>query len=653
MTKQRKILKPEPLHPRAPVAAAANRPKNGCREHYVANIDSVILIDDNGTQQSVPLNMQVHYKDCKIRSDANLRVTLAKLEVINSEFWGFLIGNDSDSLPFLVVDPAEPDKIIGVATKQINNFLDFKNHPEASNWNDYEATEVASIAMTIAIAGDDDNHKENIGRINFLPPHVVIAKPHLRKIDHEYFFYDDIISRLGKGSRNFLHPFSGPRNHLDSEDIDYFPLTKNYRPHFWWPKPGILSKSKNYGESDKVAMERLSQNPSFQKAAYSQLYSFLLTPKSIFETMILQHVNREDPLFPLVLNTWIEQQASLRTAAMGSQKFRDHVSAYHLEYQQKFANLLQQYRNNVEQFSPGAFPDVDHAALNAEFVSIVNTHIAQGDTSLHAAIRSRQFRYEETMKWHGQSLHTKTIRIPHHTPLQLAIALGTEAAAASVAILPHDRETAKLEWDKVNYYQRVARYLVKQGAIIPDNLHTFLQQRIDPSLRDLLSLHDRLQEKLEQPDGNSISDEINILTLDEYKHLWADALADRQQSKVAIALTQSFHIERSTIHYTVLANGNTFATTLLDALELSLANLRDNTELTLKMKKDAAILAFKTVLPHLKTQGDFQRVIAILNKRNFNIYNNSQAAWKSFVAAVGYTVSHPLTKPLPKQLIIN
>jgi hypothetical protein len=633
MAGKRKIVKP-PEPPQNPAHVAG---PNGCRGHYEATIYTVIVEGINGPENHVPPNPQVHFKELKGRSGqpSELPVTLAKLEVVNTELFGFLSGASRRSRGYLVVDPADRSKIVGIATEQIDNFKDYKRNPDPQFWDQFEIEDVARAGMRIAIMADDDNHKENLGKVE--PPDIAPEqKRPLRVIDHDMCFYDQIFSRVGKGSRNYLHPFSENRTYLSSADIDNFPNTSDFRPHYWWSKPGLRKKS--YKSYDKQAMAEFARDEGaegekgrrFKKAAYSQLFSFLLTPKALFETMLLQHIDRNDPLFPLVINAWIEQQCTLRTAALGSKKFCAAVAANSEEYQRQFVQLVADYNAGIAVFTNEAVPAFGADELDTlcnNFISTTLTSQAAKDTPLHAAIRSGHFRYDETMKSHGKDLHNKN-GVPQgiqQTPLDLAIALGVAAAEQAEAALPANPRPeaedappanpaeAKAQWDKVIYFQRVARFLVNQGAVKPVNYSTFLNlhRPPTPALQNLLSLHDQLQDRVHKTSYTNLTDEISR---EDVLGAWVDALSSREHSKVPVVLKHwndanlFVNLEAQKKDPTLTEKDRqifekvaheTHSNLVLDALELSLAKLRDNTDLTLKMKKNTAILAFKTVLPLL------------------------------------------------------
>jgi hypothetical protein len=642
---RRKIVKPpEP----ALGAPEANRhdSNNGSRLHYPAWIDSILVGNE---RRELGKELQIHYKQCKAvqnegteaskKDKKKILITpefLAKSEVVFSELSYALLGKTMTAKPYLAVDDADHSKIVGLATDQFDDLVTI-DRCDSTVWSEMDRRRLGRVSMMLLITAEDDAHKHNMGsKIIDLPnmiqdpadpnnmikdretPPQVIRTP--VNIDHDMNWYDQLFSRFRTGNRYLLHPFGHNRHDFDSEDIDNFPMTKKFQPHHWMTRPNRDIDRKGYNAADKKAMQEMKGDLEFQKGAYFQLLSFILLPKDLLRAMLLQHIEETDILFPLILNTWIEQQANLKAAALGSKEFRNKIcdNAALVENREEFKQLITAYSKDINKGSANSIrviapndPNHQHPNNNNpphphnmvtinptqlidSFTNIITTYNNQLDTELHAAILSESFRFDESMQRFGQHLSKKNNNENGETPIVLTVRLGLAAAKQG-------------QWGKVEYFKRIARFLAdqKKGPALPADYSDLLEKHEPVADFDHLpASYEKLKLKLSH--NLSIEDDIKTLNPQQYKKILAEALRDRQHNKVSVELIKGF--SKLPQHEAV----QTLENCLLEALNNTLKALKNDTSMTLKMKKNAAILAFEAVTPQMKSANDFNELREIL-----------------------------------------
>ncbi len=698
---KRKLLKPaKPNY--------VNNGKGGSRPHYPAVTDTMIIkgvstkLADIPTEPGAPPHsptLDIYFKENK-----HGHPHLTRHEAVFSEFWVMMIGKEHTSKPYLVVDPEDHNKVIGLATDKIN-FKPFKHYPEFKRWSKFDKKDLGAILTMIERAQEDDTHADNIGirgydlclmsdlNDQYGIPQATTAKANkiylsqegdywiskengegevhegnftalaaelgidlnnihhllndqaavqgiretleadididqkekdqvlrnrlrfedrlfkqalaanhakykLVKIDHDMSFYDAIYSRLGSGSRSYLHPFGSSRMHTDSREVSSFPRgDSHYMPHYWPGKSTpfydkVIGKSpKSYTEADKQFITGLADDAEFNKEKFYIMLKFILIPQRLFYEMARQHLSEDSALLSLDVNAFVELQAEKIACTLASPEFRQALLANAVEYRQRFVSEITAYTKDTNIQLPQ-----DMGSLFDQFRTKALSYDAN-DTSLHTAIRSEKFRFDESMKWYGGNLKTKNSA--GKTPIELAVDLG-------IAVNINDPHAHH----KIEHFKQVTQFLLERGAEKPANYDN-LQKRRGPAHQ--MSLHDKIQDTMTHGvDNNHPHIDINTFTPKEYQQVLAESLRKRKYSKVNHALILNYQRQQSpeVIQNIPLKHH------LMDALETALSDLSQDKQLTLKMKKNAAILAFKTVLPHLKTGDDFKRIEEILDKEN-------------------------------------
>lgn len=595
---RRKIVQPpEPTPDKS--APARHDSKNGSRLHYPAYINSIII---GGEEKVLDQELKVHFKLCKEnkRKNSSLPSTLAKAEVVFSELVYLLLGKAMSAKPYLAMKEDDLEVIVGVASDELEDFVSV-DMSKANIWSKMDKRLLGRILMALLITSEDDAHKNNMGSRKKSAPQI--AKIPL-KIDNDMNWYDPIFSRLGVGYRFLLHPLSEHRHDYNSEDIDNFPVTKKFRPHYWMTRPNFLFDKRGYKSSDISSVSAMKDNVEFKKGAYFQLLSFILLPEKLLRALLLQHLEETDLLFPLVLNTWIEQQANLKAAALGSENFRSLAFENKEDIEQnrqEFKELVEDYRNEINQYSPNCIESIDTDALFDSIIPLVNASSDYSDTELHASIRSKNFRFDESMRRYGKDLCCKNEEGDGDTPIELAVQLGMDAAE-------------KNQWENVEYFKHIAQFLAdqKHGPALPVNYFELLELKQPLPEADAPITHETLKIKLTHK--ISIKYDIAALNLDQYKSILQKSLLDRQHNKVALKLIKGF----SDVTQSENDKKQSLEDCLLDSVKNMLNHLNNDTSMTLKMKKNAAILAFQTIIPHLRSGDDFTELREILDAPESN-----------------------------------
>jgi len=547
---------------RTPDQPAGPLGHGGSRPHYYAEIDHYINGDERVDVPEGP-DRNIHYKQSKYGNH-----DLSKLEAAFSELWVLMVNdgqNKRTAKPYLAFqDPNDATTITGFASERVPNWHSFQDHPELKQWDKVNKEDFAATSMTAGIFEEDDWHRGNIGTTSNLND----AEIRIVKIDHDMSFYQSIYSRLGVGGRAGFHPGSKNRHHLTPKDLVTFPVptSEEYRPHYW---PGVKTTghpNKNYGYGDVRKMREMSANADYIKHKYFYLLKFLMLSKEFLSAAIAQHLDPASPMFDLVLNTVMERQAEMKTVALSTPQFRAMLNDHRAEYWPKLQAHLTDYRTSIQNAglnlpTENQFNDL----CNQSNISSINN-----DTPLHTAIRSGCFRFDETLARYKQDINTTNLL--GETPLKLALATGVN--------MPVTAER-----------KAIAKFLKANGAKLApgdNSYNTFMATPLDnPSkfheLSALLAQNDR---------ANALA-QIQALTQPELINLFTASLRNRQHSAV---------IELIKTEWNTIPNrpeNETFSARALIQLRIALTELRQDTSMTLKMKKDAAILAFKTIMPEL------------------------------------------------------
>ncbi len=545
-----------PVQPDGPLGHGGSRP------HFFAEI-AHYFIGNNQVDLPEGAARNFHYKQSKYGNH-----DLSRLEAAFSELWVLMVNdaqNQRTPRPYLAFqDPNDPTTITGFASEGIPHWQSFQDHPALKKWDKINKEDFAATSMTAAIFEEDDWHQGNNGTTS----NINDAEIRNTKIDHDMSFYQSIYSRLGVGRRAGFHPRSKNRHHLTPIDLVSFPVpsSEEYRPHYW---PGVRTnghRNKNYGFGDVRQMREIAENPEYIKQKYFYMLKFLMLPKEFLSAAIAQHLDPTSSMFDLVLNTVMERQAEMKTVALATPQFNAALDAHHKEYWKKLRSHLSYYKDSIQNNDLILPVKNDFNLLWRQS----NTSAINHDTPLHASIRSGCFRLDETLARYKHYINKKNAH--GETPLQLAIATG--------ANMPVTAER-----------KAIAKFLKDNGAKLANGSAAYDAFMATPLLNP--SKFHEISSLLSQNNRAAALVQIQALEQPALLNLFTASLRNRQHSPV---------IELIKTEWNNIVNrpaDEAFSARALIQLRIALTELRQDTSMTLKMKKNAAILAFKSIAPEL------------------------------------------------------
>lgn len=565
----------------------------GTRPHYFATIDHYY-----NKKEIVPIlegqGRNIHFKKSKYGIHK-----LSQLEAAFSELWVLMVneeGRQRTPRPYLAVkdETDQHSKIKGFASEQIKDWKSFKSHPQLKLWDKFNREDFAATSIVAGIFEEDDWHRDNIGTDSFtnnaaLQNIDAVDNIHVMKIDHDMSFYHSIYSRLGVGKRATLHPRSKDRHHITPKDLTSFPVpsSKEFNPHYW---PGIhrkgVHRNKRYTHADVHKVAEIAREEEYIKHKHFYLLKFIMMPKEWLQAAIAQHLEASSPLFDLVLNAVIERQAELKAVALATKQFRAKLNTYYAEYKEKLITQLTYYKNSISDNNLSLPLEKDFELLKAQS----DLAAKDADKPLHAAIRSGSFRYDETLAKYKEALNKKNAN--EFTPMQLALA-ETDANGVAKPITAESKA--------------IAKFLKDNGAKLPPgNAYQIYMAKPITNPTD----YDRVSEWLLQNNRAAAFEAVRALNQADLIALIKTSLSHRQHSAVFnLIKTEWGNLENK-------PEGN-FNDLMLNYLKNVLEGLRQNTQLTLKMKKNAAILAFKSIVPDLD-KDQLGRAKEILMHEDYN-----------------------------------
>ncbi|HAT1802864.1 Dot/Icm T4SS effector AnkK/LegA5 [Legionella pneumophila] len=297
---------------------------------------------------------------------------------------------------------------------------------EKNNKLNIDYASLASILATSYTLEEDDLHKGNFGFYLVKKkgkPRVIFFK-----IDHDLMFVDSIMSFT---TRRFCHLFDGcDAFDITEEDLLKFPNLK-YSANGYWPtktsffyKPWDNKDYRTYAEIQAFA--DLSHVEEFNKAKWRSFYKHILISKSQMEATLkacFDENNSSDRAhISLVIQAMLARQARLKAMLFSLKDFRDFI----LSQNGKERDLLcHEILNNLPEEERKSFENEIRQSLDYNHNLCCSGLFEDGDTPLHIAIKSGDYRYDETIGMYGQFINTKNSS--GKTPLDIALQMAGQS----------------------------------------------------------------------------------------------------------------------------------------------------------------------------------------------------------------------------------
>lgn len=241
-------------------------------------------------------------------------------------------------------------------------------------------------------------------------------------------FVDSIMSFT---TRRFCHLFDGcDAFDITEEDLLKFPNLKYSANGYWPTKTSIFYKpwdNKDYRTYAEIqAFADLSHVEEFNKAKWRSFYKHILISQSQMEATLkacFDENNSSDRAhISLVIQAMLARQARLKAMLFSLKDFRDFI----LSQNGKERDLLcHEILNNLPEEERKSFENEIRQSLDYSHNLCCSGLFEDGDTPLHIAIKSGDYRYDETIGMYGQFINTKNSS--GKTPLDIALQMAGQS----------------------------------------------------------------------------------------------------------------------------------------------------------------------------------------------------------------------------------
>lgn len=357
------------------------------------------LVEENGKIVGLvcrKLNQAIHERE-KVKDFYEIKVVA---DQINLEAISF---TTDEEIPYHFLDHFEPG---------------FFHHLLAAEQRGQLSFDYASLASVLAASytlEEDDLHKGNFGFYIVKrdeKPCVVFFK-----IDHDMMMADSIMSRY---SSRLLHWSlgDGAFNPMP-EDLLHFPNISNASMGYWVTRKGfsLFTGKKGYTDSAELeAFRSLAENAQFNEAKWMAFYKHTLIPIQLIKESLTKHYDITNPeqcaKVDLIVNSAVERQAKIRADLFSLPEFRQFVRNLN---DQQIRQLSQEAACGIKLKAKTIKERIkNHQKLCA--------HFKEGDTPLHAAIRLRDYRFQES--WKSFSRYSHVENSLGETPLDTAVKMA-------------------------------------------------------------------------------------------------------------------------------------------------------------------------------------------------------------------------------------
>jgi hypothetical protein len=399
-------------------------------------------------------------------------------------------GVDDDSVPYVFLDdPKLPDHFMVHVFDKMDKGLCSVNMES-----------LASVLATSYSLEEDDLHKGNIGVYataiyDDKGPVYLDSKGRRCRSDakgaqlkvHYTFFKIDHDLMLANSIRSFQDPrltslyYSENSFDITARDIIHFPDINDSKPHYWVTRDHEIQRclikvlryfkiiknteAKIYTSSEAYAFKKVKDNPEFIKAKWKHFYKQMLIPDDLMRNALYRHLDDKDPedqvRAGIITQSLSSRMAKLRTELISIPEFRKYIREMTDKDFESITTELKQYMSDIgldELTQLSIITEIVNQHLhfaNLSIESINNNNnikeICPTDTPLHIAIKTGDFRYDESIRVHKKYLNRKSQEL---TPLELALMLAEKKSSR------FNRERHKLS----NDYLCIAKTLIANGA---------------------------------------------------------------------------------------------------------------------------------------------------------------------------------------------
>jgi len=283
---------------------------------------------------------------------------------------------------------------------------------------DYES--LASILATCYTMEEDDLHKGNFGFYiveKAGKPTVVFYK-----IDHDLMFVDSI---MGFCTRRPYHLAHG-RGAFDitADDLLRFPDLHTSSNAYWPTKTSYLYNpwdSKEYHQySETQAFASLRNNPEFNKAKWMAFYKHSLIPTALMQNAIKDCIKENYAVdrahANLIIQAMTGRQACLKSMLLSIPEFQQFIRDLPSnEKQTLFNQIVDSATADQELIKKQLTVNMDEC----DQFCARNNALVDGDTPLHVAIKTGNYRYTETLDMFGHLINVRNSA--GKTPLDMAL----------------------------------------------------------------------------------------------------------------------------------------------------------------------------------------------------------------------------------------